>query len=47
MGVNYFTDEQVEEVCKEVGLHHFIKTLPNSYNSILSDNESISAGIFL
>lgn len=38
------SDEKVEEVCKTVGLEHFIKTLPNSYNSILSDNESISAG---
>ena len=38
------SDEKVEEVCKIVGLDHFIKTLPNSYNSILSDNESISAG---
>lgn len=38
------SDEKVEEVCKTVGLDHFIKTLPNSYNSILSDNESISAG---
>ena len=38
------TDEQVEEVCKEVGLHHFIKTLPNGYNSKISDNDSVSAG---
>lgn len=37
-------DEKVMEVCKTVGLHHFIKTLPNDYNSILSDNDSISAG---
>ena len=38
------TDEQVVEVCKQVGLHHFIKTLPNGYDAVLSDNESISAG---
>lgn len=38
------TDEQVSEVCKKVGVDHFIRTLPNGYNSILSDNESVSAG---
>ena len=38
------SDEQVIEVCKKVGLHHFIKTLPNGYDSILSENDSISAG---
>ncbi len=38
------TDEQVEEVCKVVGLDHFIKTLPNGYDSYLSDNDSVSSG---
>lgn len=38
------SDERVKEVCKEVGLDHFIKTLPNGYNSILGENDSISAG---
>lgn len=38
------TDERVKEVCKEVGLHHFIKTLPQGYDSSLSDNDSVSAG---
>ena len=38
------SDERVEEVCKKVGLHHFIKTLPNGYESIISENDSISAG---
>ena len=38
------TDEMVKEVCKEVGLDHFIRTLPNGYNSLLSDNDSVSAG---
>jgi ATP-binding cassette subfamily B protein len=37
-------DEKVEEVCKTVGIHHFIKTLPHGYDSILSDNDSISSG---
>ena len=38
------TDEEVETVCKTVGLDHFIKTLPDGYNTILSDNDSVSAG---
>ena len=38
------SDEKVKEVCKEVGLHHFIKTLPQGYDSKISDNDSISAG---
>jgi len=38
------TDEQVKYICKVVGLDHFIKTLPKGYDTILSDNEIISAG---
>ena len=38
------SDSRVEEVCKEVGLDHFIKTLPNGYDSMLSENDGISAG---
>lgn len=38
------SDERVIEVCKEVGLDHFIRTLPNGYNSYLSENDTVSAG---
>lgn len=38
------SDEQVKEVCKTVGLDHFIKTLPHGYDTELSDNDSVSAG---
>ena len=38
------SDEKVKEVSKIVGLHHFIKTLPNGYDSLVSDSDSISAG---
>jgi len=38
------SDERVKEVCKRVGLHHFIKTLSKGYDTMLYDNESISAG---
>ena len=38
------SDKKIEEVCKIVGLHHFIKSLPNGYDTILSDNETLSSG---
>ena len=38
------SDEMVKDVCKKVGLHHFITTLPHGYESPITDNESISAG---
>jgi len=38
------TDEQVVEACKTVGLHHFIKTLPSGYDTILNDKASLSEG---
>ena len=38
------SDEQVKEVCKTVGLDHFIRTLPHGYDTELSDNDSVSAG---
>ena len=41
---NNIKDEEIEKICKEVGLDHFIKTLSNGYETKLEDNESISAG---
>ena len=38
------SDERVKEVCKIVGLDHFIKTLPDGYDSEISDNDSVSSG---
>ena len=38
------SDEEIKEVCKEVGISHFIKTLPQGYNTSLSENDGISAG---
>ena len=38
------TDDQVKEACKTVGIHHFIKTLPQGYDTILDENTTISAG---
>ena len=38
------SDKKVKEICKVVGVDHFIKTLPNGYDSEISDTDSISAG---
>ncbi len=38
------TDEEVEKACKAVGLHHFIQTLPNGYDTMLSEEDSLSSG---
>ena len=38
------TDEQVKQVCKTVGLHHFIKTLPKGYDTVLDDSVGLSEG---
>ncbi len=37
-------DETIINACRECGLHHFIKTLPQGYNTVLDDTTSISAG---
>ena len=38
------TDEEIIDACKKVGLHHLIKTLPNGYDTILTDADNLSAG---
>lgn len=38
------TDEEIENVCKECGVHNFIKTLPQGYDTVLNDDTNISAG---
>ena len=38
------TDEKIEQACKAVGLHHFIKTLPKGYDTVLSDQVNLSQG---
>ena len=38
------SDETIMNACRECGIHHFIKTLPQGYDTILNDNTSISAG---
>lgn len=38
------SDEKIKEACKAVGLHHFIKTLPKGYDTVLSDQVNLSQG---
>ena len=38
------TDEEIWEALKVVGVDHFVKTLPNGIDTVLKDDESISAG---
>ena len=38
------TGEDIEKACKAVGIHHFIKTLPNGYDTIMDDSANLSAG---
>ncbi|MFA7099657.1 MAG: ABC transporter ATP-binding protein [Eubacteriales bacterium] len=38
------SEEEVKNACKAVGIHHFIKTLPNGYDTLLGDESSLSAG---
>ncbi|MDE6784151.1 MAG: ABC transporter ATP-binding protein/permease [Ruminococcus sp.] len=37
-------EEKIDRACKAVGLDHFIRTLPDGYDTVLSDNVSLSAG---
>jgi ATP-binding cassette subfamily B protein len=38
------SDEEAENACKMVGLHHFIHTLPDGYDTVLNDRASLSEG---
>ncbi|MCR1838974.1 ABC transporter ATP-binding protein [Murimonas intestini] len=38
------SDEMLRQACKAVGLHHFIRTLPKGYDTVINDKISLSAG---
>jgi len=38
------TDSEVEAACRAVGIHHFIRTLPHGYDTVLNDKANLSAG---
>lgn len=37
-------DERLDEICRAVGLSHFVKTLPKGYDTVLNEQSSLSAG---
>jgi ATP-binding cassette subfamily B protein len=38
------TDDEVKNACKAVGIHHFIRALPQGYDTVLNDNANLSVG---
>lgn len=38
------SDKQLYKICDEIGLTHFIKTLPNGFDTKISESDEISAG---
>ncbi len=38
------SDAKMQEACRAVGLDHFIRTLPNGYDTVLNDQVSLSQG---
>ncbi|MCL2032949.1 MAG: ABC transporter ATP-binding protein/permease [Methanomassiliicoccaceae archaeon] len=38
------SDDDVIAACKTVGLHHFVQTLPEGYDTMLSDSANLSEG---
>ena len=38
------SDEKMIKACKAVGLHHFIRTLPKGYDTVLNDQTNLSQG---
>ena len=38
------TDRQLEAACRACGIYHFVETLPEGFDTVLSENIAISAG---
>lgn len=38
------SDEKLKQACKAVGLHHFIRTLPGGYDTVINDRVNLSVG---
>lgn len=38
------SDEELTNACKACGIYHFIKTLPNGFDTVLDDSIAVSAG---
>ena len=40
----HISDEHIWDICKTVGVDHFIKTLPGGLDSTIGENDSVSSG---
>jgi len=38
------TEEELEKACRAAGIYHFIRTLPQGYDTVLNDKVNLSAG---
>lgn len=38
------TEEELEKACRAAGIYHFIRTLPQGYETVLNDKVNLSAG---
>lgn len=38
------SDEEIKKVCKTVGIDHFVKTMPQGYDTVINDQDEISIG---
>ena len=38
------SDEKMREACRAVGLHHFVRTLPKGYDTVLNEQVTLSQG---
>src|SRR5699024_3624035 len=38
------SEAEIEEVCRAVGLDHFIRTLPKGYDTVLNEHANLSVG---
>ncbi|MBQ3383797.1 MAG: ABC transporter ATP-binding protein [Erysipelotrichaceae bacterium] len=43
-GKEYVSDEEIIKACKAVGIHHYIMSLPQGYDTVLTDDANMSVG---
>lgn len=43
-GKDHVSDEEIIHACKAVGIHHYIESLPQGYDTVLNDDSNMSVG---
>ena len=43
-GKEHVSDEEIIKACKAVGIHHYIMSLPQGYDTVLTDDANMSVG---